>query len=243
VAKRTRAVEAERAAWRVRRPWPIALLGVDPGTEVAGAGLVLPDATGEEPDLRWVRSIDPYSLEIESAIDDACDAARARGVGLAFVLEEWGQGGPMGIESWLGLGAARGHWKRAAMLAALGRHSDVLVPSRLFTYAHIQTWRSWMDVPPGTWDAAGKFAHHDPEGWKKAATTRLAALYPKVRIDSADAAEAGLIALYGCRSDDVGRKLPKRLLAGAGIDEPPPRVKKAKKPAKPKTVEVLPPAA
>lgn len=220
MAKRTRAAEAERAAWRARRPWPIGVLGVDPGTEVAGAGLVLPDQAFEDPVLHWARSIDPYSLELERAVDDAATAARARGLGLVLVLEEWGTGGPMGIDSWLGLGAARGHWLRAARLA-VARHPEVLVASRLYCYAHMQTWRSWMDVPAVVLDEQGRtLRRNEPEDWKKHATRRLAELCPRVRLDSADAAEGGLIALFGSRFDAVGKHLPKRLLAAHGMERP-----------------------
>lgn len=218
--KRTRVEEAERAAWRARRPWPTAVLGVDPGTEIGGAGLVLPDLAGEDPVLHWARSIDPYTLQIEQALEDAVAAARARALGLVLVLEEWGTGGPMGIDSWLGLGAARGHWIRAARLAC-SRHPDVLVASRLYCYAHMQTWRSWMDVPAIVVDAEGNtLRRNEPEDWKRHATTRLAQLAPKVRIDSADAAEGGLIALFGSRFDAVGKKLPQRLLARHGLERP-----------------------
>lgn len=220
MAKRTRVAAAERAAWRAQRPWPVAVLGIDPGTEVSGAGLVLPDSAGEDPDLRWIRSVDPYTLQLEQVVEDAVQAARTRSLGLVFVLEEWGTGGPMGIDSWLGLGAARGHWLRAARLAAT-RHPDVLTRSRLWCYAHIQTWRSWMDVPAIVVDENGKTVRrNEPEDWKKHATRRLAELCPRLRIDTADAAEAGLIALYGSRCDDVGKRLPTRLLAAHGLERP-----------------------
>lgn len=220
MSKRTRLAEAERAAWRARRPWPTAVLGVDPGTEIAGAGLVLPDSAFEDPVLRWARSVDPYTLELEEIVEEAVAAARERGLGLVFVFEEWGRGGPMGIDSWLGLGAARGHWIRAARLACL-KHPDVLVASRLYVYAHMQTWRSWMDVPAVVLNEQGKtLRRNTPEDWKKHATRRLAELCPHVTLDSADAAEAGLIALFGSRFDAVGRKLPMRLLNRYGLERP-----------------------
>lgn len=220
-AKRTRAAEAERAAWRARRPWPTAVLGIDPGSEVAGAGLVLPDAAGEDPVLHWARSVDPYTTALERALEDAVAAARARELGLVLVLEEWGTGGPMGIDTWLGLGAARGHWLRAARLA-VERHPDVLVASRLYCYAHMQTWRSWMDVPAVVSDpvTGATIRRNEPEDWKKHASRRLAELCPRISIDSADAAEAGLIALFGSRFDAVGKKLPARLLARHGMERP-----------------------
>lgn len=213
MAKRTRKAEAERGAWRLRRPWPIAVLGVDPGSP-AGAALVLP--CGADPRLVWCRTVDPLTLQIEEAIDSAAEHAREARLELVLVLEEWGRGGPLGIDSWLGLGASRGHWLRAAHIAARGRHADVLTVSRLYSYAHIATWRSWMDVPPGQYDG-GKFIKNDSEGWKKAATRRLLEIDAGVKIDSADAAEAGLIALFGSRSDQVGEKLPRRLLASHGF--------------------------
>lgn len=218
MAKRTRAEAAERAAWRARRPWPTALLGIDPGSEVAGAGLVLPDEAGEDPVMHWARSVDPFTRQIEATLEEAVDTARSRGLGLILVLEEWGTGGPLGIDSWLGLGAARGHWVRAARLLCAA-NPDVLVQSRLYCYALTQTWRSWMDIPSVVVEG-GVTRRNEPEDWKRHATRRLAELCPTIRIDSADAAEGGLIALYGARADAVGKKLPQRLLAKHGLERP-----------------------
>lgn len=225
MAKRTRAKEAEREAWRARRPWPIAVLGVDPGSSVAGAGLVLPSEDGLRPDLHWVRAVDPDTRQLERCLIDAITAARLRGIGLVLVLEEWGTGGPMGISTWLGLGAARGHWVRAARLLAEPEEcgAGILTPSRLYSYAHMATWRSWMDVPAVVVDQHGATVRrNDPEDWKRHATRRLVELVPDVVMESttADAAEGGLIALYGSRCDEVGRKLPMRLLAAHGLERP-----------------------
>lgn len=183
---------------------------------MAGAALVLPDASCTNPELHWARSVDPDTKDLERAILDSIDAARSRGIGLVLMLEEWGTGGPMGITTWLGLGAARGHWIRAARL--LCEDHTELVASRFFYYAHMQTWRSWMDVPAVVVDPMGKvIRRNEPDDWKRHATRRLAELAPHIQIDTADAAEAALIALYGSRADVVGKKLPLRLLAAHGM--------------------------
>lgn len=216
MTKRTKAQAAEREAWRARRPWPIAVLGIDPGA-TAGAALVLPDARFQTSELCWARTIDVDTLALECTIRDAIFQARDRELGLVLVLEEWGRGGPMGIETWLGLGAARGHWIRAARLLSL-QHKE-LTASRLFCYAHMQTWRSWMDVPAVVTDTAGAVVRRNtPEDWKKGATRRISELAPKAMVDSADAAEGALIALYGSRCDAVGKRLPARLLKAHGFD-------------------------
>lgn len=210
---------AEREAWRARRPWPTAVLGVDPGTSVAGAALVLPNEDFTAPDPRWARSVDPYTTDIERALIDAVDAARARGLSLTLVLEEWGTGGPMGINQWLGLGAARGHWIRAARLMC-ERYPE-LVASRFFCFAHTNTWRSWMDVPAVVLDESGKvLRRNESDDWKRHATRRVAELAPHIELDSADAAEAALIALYGIRADMVGARIPIRILKQYGMERP-----------------------
>lgn len=220
MAKRTRKAEAERDAWRVRRPWPTAVLGIDPGTSVAGAALVLPSLSGEEPELCWARTINPYTTSLELALEDSVSAAQARNLGLVLVLEEWGTGGPMGIKTWLGLGAARGHWIRAAHMLC-EKYPGLLVASRLYVYAHMQTWRSWMDVPAIVVDENGATVRrNDPEDWKRFATARLAELAPHIQVESADAAEAALIALFGSRFDAVGARIPIRVLKEHGMVRP-----------------------
>lgn len=229
MAKRTRVAEAERAAWRARPAWPVAVLGIDPGTDVAGAGLVVP-SEGGAPALLWARSVGSYTRGIEEVLSAAIGSARARGLGLVLVLEEWGAGGPLGIKSWLGLGAARGHWLRAARLALVEGADDVLVASRLHASALTQTWRSMMDIPTSVVDpVTGERRRNEEEDWKRHATRRLAELAPGIWIDTADAAEAALIALYGSRCDDVGRQLPISLLASRGLERPSAKVKKAKR--------------
>lgn len=224
VATRTKKAQAERAAWWARRPWPIGILGIDPGSKVSGAALVVPDEAFEKPWLAFVRDVDPMTRELEHVLREAVSVCRGRGLELHLVLEEWGAGGPLGIDSWLGLGAARGHWMRAAHLmgARGGDGEGVLCPaSRLCSYALTQRWRSWMDVPVVTYDVdTGENRRNEPDDWKRHATRRVSELAPHVQLSTADGAEAALIGLYGSRCDDVGKKLPMRLLERHGLTRP-----------------------
>jgi hypothetical protein len=218
---RTRAELAARAAWWDRRAWPVVVLGVDPGNSVAGAGLSVPRTTG--PDLLWARNVDPFTREIERVFDDALEVADDLGYDLVVAIETWGRGGPMGLEAWIGLGAAKGYWKRETLLRCAEDNTGRLVKSRCLLDVNMRTWRSFMHDEHGTKvphpTKPGQFKHvpYDEEGWKKAATRMLADLCPTVRVDGADAAEAGLVALYAHRSDELGKKLPKTLLRDHGF--------------------------
>ena len=211
--KRTRAQQAERDAWQERRAWPVVVLGVDPGA-VAGAAIVAPDtASGRVVEASVV---DPMTTELEDVVHRALDLAAGRDMELVLALEDWGSGGMMHIDTWLGLGAARGHWERVARM--LAPSTPRLVASRCCLRIRMTMWRSFMIPESGTRDAEGKFTRYDTEGWKKAATARLAELQPHVSLERADAAEASLLGLYAIRSDEVGRRLPDRTLRAHGFD-------------------------
>src|SRR5258706_9913646 len=128
MAKRTRAELARRQAWWDRPAWPAVVLGVDPGRR-AGAGIVLPTIVAGDrcgaPKLVSVYAVDVYSRGIETVLGNACHWAHTLDLPLILAIEDWGRGGPLGIDQWLGLGAARGHWERAAMLEALDEGSPI----------------------------------------------------------------------------------------------------------------------
>jgi hypothetical protein len=167
--------------------------------------------------------VDPFTRDIERVFDAAIEVADDRDLDLVVAIETWGRGGPMGIEAWVGLGAARGYWKREALLRAAECPTRRLVKSRCLVDINMRTWRSQLHDEHGTKvphpTKPGHFKHvpYDEEGWKKAATRLLADIAPRVRVDGADAAEAGLVALYAHRSDEVGKKLPITLLRKHGF--------------------------
>jgi len=214
MTKRTKKEQAAHAAWLLRDPWPVVVLAVDPGA-VSGAAIVTPSDGGL---VEHLEVVDPMTTRIEELLDDAADRARSLDAELILALEDWGSGGLVGIKTWLGLGATRGYWRRAAMLAARAELDDVLVQSRCCVHVNMRTWRGRMIDESGDRDEHGRFHPYDSDGWKRAATRTLARLQPHVRMSGADEAEAGLIGLYGIRSDEVGRLLPDRYLRARGFD-------------------------
>jgi hypothetical protein len=195
------------------------VLGVDPGA-CAGCGLTRPELIWEPspPKLLWVRTIDVRTRELELAIEEGATLADELGLPFMMATEDWGKGGPLGIDQWLGLGAARGHWERAVILAA-EKHPSIR-RARPWVRISQTTWRSALMESWGETGPDGKFVRFDHFGWKRAATRTLAELAPTVEQDSSDAAEGGLISFYTSRSDELGKVLPKRVLARAGRTAP-----------------------
>lgn len=232
----------ERAAWWRRRPWPCVVLGVDPGAR-AGYAVAVPAAPppgvlrggsgGAEQHLHVVRAaeLDTSTRALEEALAFAVEVARAEEVHLVVCLEDWGRGGKLGIKTWLGLGAAAGAWKRAALLAAAEGSGDVLTATRSLLQVQQTTWRSRMVEESGD-RSSGKFVPHDSEGWKRAATRECAERFPYLQLGGANAAEAALIAAYTLRSDELGRLLPPTYLRQRGF-EPPPEEKAPKRGRRP----------
>lgn len=254
--------EAERAAWSVRYPWPVVVLAADPG-EMAGASLVLPlaavpkrrpgpallsDASltgcvgaGPAADTVcvWAREVRTYSRDVERCVEDAARFAHSCGLKLILAVEEWGRGGPLGIDSWIGLGEMRGAWKRAVILAA-DRYPDVIKISSCTVRVNMTTWRSHMLEETGDVGSTGRHIPFDSDGWKRAATRRCSQVYPALTIEGANAAEATLQGAYAIRSDELGRKLSPSLLKKSGMQAPPPRAKKAKTVPRKAEFEFLP---
>lgn len=183
-----------------------AILGVDPGA-TAGAALSLWTPGGHS--MRWARAVKTDTLELETCIEEACAEARAAKLPLVVAIEEWGKGGPLGINQWLGLGAAAGAWKRASLLAA-DRYAPTIVRSRAVVRLGQRTWRSAIIEDAGTRNAAGKFRPFDTEGWKKAATARALDLFGhSLGVLSSDAAEAALLAHCATRDPRIADMIPR----------------------------------
>lgn len=237
----------ERAAWHARTPWPCAVLAVDPGDE-AGAALVLPSPRGGI-EILWAREVRTYSREIESCIGDAIIAAVDRSLRLMLVVEEWGRGGPLGIDTWIGLGEMRGAWRREYVLAAPAS-AGAIVPTTGVVRANVQTWRSFMIEETGEPGSDGKRQAFDTSGWKRAATRRCSELFPALRLEGANpalrleganAAEAVLIGAYAMRADEVGARLTQRSLREAGLERPerPRRKKRESVQVRRREIEIL----
>lgn len=182
-----------------------AVLGVDPGA-TAGAALSVWTRAGHE--ILWAREVVTDSLEVDRAVEDACDAARAAQLPLVVAIEEWGKGGPLGIDQWLGLGAAAGAWKRAALLAA-DRRAPTIVRSRAVVRIGQRTWRSRIIPEAGTRRPDGSFKAHDTRGWKQAATARVVDLFGhRFGLISGDVAEAILLTHFATRDERIAAMIP-----------------------------------
>lgn len=196
------------AAWWSRPPWPVVILAADPGRR-AGAAILSCDRGGVE--LVKAVPVDTYTREVDVLVKLALAKAEQRGVPFFLALEAWGRGGPMGIDQWLGLGEQRGAWRRTFIIEAPEHQRNVVQVTQ-------SRWRSRMveetgDMTTGQWQPFG------PDGWKQAALRAARAhLIDGYVPDDPDAAEATCIALFAARSDEVGNKLSKRYLAGAGYD-------------------------
>lgn len=228
MAKRSKKEEARREAWWNRSAWPVAVLGIDPGNQVTGAALYIPHVQHIgggvdtlKPHLERTWSTDPFTRNIEAILLESARRANDHSLKLVLGIETWGRGGPLGLSSWIGLGAARGYWKRAALLLhdELGAESP-FVKARMFVDINMRTWRSYVHEEHGERSAHGVWKAFDEEGWKRAATRRHADLFPTHRLTTADEAEASLIGYYATRCDEVGKTIPKRDLKAFGIEAP-----------------------
>jgi hypothetical protein len=201
--------EEERAAWLLRRPWPVLILGIDPGAE-AGATIMTPDRS-----TMIIHEVETMTRQVDRVVEEAVTIAREQRLLLVPIIEEWGAGGKRGIDQWLGLGAAYGAWRRQLVLAWAEGANDVLRKDKN-ARALQSRWRSRMIAESGK-RVGGAFKPFDSEEWKKAATRTLVSMFPGIELSSANGAESALIAIYGQRCDEVGALIPKRLLAEHGF--------------------------
>lgn len=199
------------ARWWDRGPWPCVLLAIDPG-KVSGVAIVLSRPGGMK--LLQARVVDLHrDRGVEVAVENAVLASREHDLPLVLVLEDWGRGGPRGLAQWVGLGEARGPWRREFLIRA-GEEAD-LVKSRV-VLATQSRWRS--RVVPETGATEGeKWRPFTPEEWKAAAREAAQRHFLDAYVPPLDAAEAVCVAVYAARSDEVLSKIPKRVLDAHGV--------------------------
>lgn len=200
------------AAWWDRRPWPCYILTCDPGIR-AGATLIESRPYGI--DIVFSRGVDTYTREVEKVFEDALTAIAGNELPVVVVLEDWGRGGPMGIQQWIGLGEQRGAWRRLAVIEAAES------PHRFSTKRIVKVtqsrWRSRVIEETGVTPPGGKWRKFNPDEWKKIAHQTARGVFPDGYVpEDPDAAESAMIAYYAARSDEVGKVLGVRYLKSHG---------------------------
>lgn len=216
---------AALAAWWRRYYWPAIILAVDPGSR---AGAAVLRSVKRDIDVIFVGGVDTDTRDLESVVSIAISYAKMSKLPLVLAIEDWGRGGPLGIDQWIGLGAARGAWIRAYRLALDELDDETrelrVGPVKIFAERIVRinqrTWRSRCIDESGTRDEAGKWTAFDPKGWKNAAVDACQT-HLRLDVDDPDAAEALLLGFYCARSDDLGKALPKTHLARYGLTFPP----------------------
>ena len=197
VADKKRA--ARNAEHRARPAIPITVLSIDPG---ATSGYALLSSTGEVLDIG---TVDVSTRQLEAVLAKAVDVSGIDPV--ALVTETWGTGGPLGIDQWLGLAAARGAWERT--------HKLVSTPESFHIRVAVSTWRGTM--VDATRTESGK--RFDSARWKREcrATAVLQHGIPEA-LATPDAAEAYLMGYYAQRSAELAAALPPAYAKRLGLD-------------------------
>lgn len=204
------------ATWWDRGPYPMVALAVDPG-EAAGAAIGV--CGPGDIDLRHAAPVETYTRNaVEYVVQKAVDIATVEGLPLVAFLEDWGAGGPRGLSQWIGLGEARGPWRRQLIIAA--REHNVLTLSRIQKVTQ-NRWRSRVIEETGARElVAGKekWRPFTPAEWKTAArSTAMDYFMDHPEPPGEDAAEATCQLVYAARSDEALKALGKRYLKKAGI--------------------------
>lgn len=204
------------AAWWSRVPWPCVILSVDPGA-AAGASIIVSGAGGLK--LYACEAVDLYDPHpvIESVVKRACDCARHYSLPLVGVLEDWGRGGPRGLAQWIGLGEARGPWRRALIQRTKEAIPAITMPRIIL--ARQTRWRSMVIPETGRINAAGKWEPFGPDGWKAIAKATASDYFLESYVPPEDAAESACMGAYAARSDAVGKALGSRHLKHFGLPE------------------------
>lgn len=202
------------AAWWERPPWPCVIMSADPGA-AAGGSIIVSGPGGLE--LYACEAIDLYSPHplVESFVKRACDCARNRSLPLVGVLEDWGRGGPRGLAQWIGLGEARGPWRRALIQRTKEAIPCITMPRILL--ARQTRWRSLIIPETGRIGPDGKWEPFGPEGWKTIAKTTAGDHFLEAYVPPEDAAESACMGVYAARSDAVGKALGKLHLKRHGL--------------------------
>lgn len=194
------------AKWWDRNPWPCLIMSCDPGKH-SGVTLIRCGPGGIQ--VLFCRAVDTYSSQVEGAVDEAIDAGIRLGLPVVVILEDWGKGGPMGIQQWIGLGEQRGAWRRAVILSGIKTsHIKLVTQSR---------WRSRVLDRTGVIEGGQPWRRFTPGEWKQEAhTTARDAMLDGYIPNSPDASESACMAYYGARSDEVGDALGVRYLKQNG---------------------------
>jgi hypothetical protein len=198
------------AAWWDRSPWPCVILAVDPG-RAAGATILISRPSGFA--IHRCEPVDTYSRELENVIGEAISVSERENLPLFLVLEDWGAGGNRGISQWLGLGEARGPWRREFLIEC---ENYSFLRKKNVAKVNMTRWRSRVVPETGNRDENG-FRRFEPDEWKVAAHRAACELFLNTWVPILDAAESACIAAYAARSDEIGNLLPKRLLASYGL--------------------------
>lgn len=221
MAKKTKKRRRSERLWWRRHPWPAVVLSIDPGKE-AGAAIFagLPPARGPS-----VYEVDIYTDAVEDIVEEAGQLASDLRIPLVLVLEEWGRGGPLGIDQWIGLGESRGAWRRAFVMYC-NEHVEREGRIDLFSKSRValvpQTrWRSVVVPETGVETDIMGWRPFDSDEWKEAAKRALTPHFPELDVEATpNAAEAACQGLYAIRSDEVGKLLPATFLSAHGLTYP-----------------------
>lgn len=192
------------AKWNDRTPWPCVILSVDPGA-AAGASIIASGAGGLN--LLLCEAVDIDTTRVEEIIEQAQHLANVRGLPLVAVLEDWGAGGPRGLSQWIGLGEARGPWRRWLRMRTNAK----------IVLARQGRWRSMVIPETGRTNAAGKWEPFGPDGWKDIAKTTAVDHFVEAYVPPLDAAESACMGVFAARSDVVGKVLTKTHLKRHGL--------------------------
>lgn len=218
MAKKTKKRQREERLWWRRQPWPAIVLSIDPG-KAAGAALFVP---GRAP---RIEEVDIYTDRVEELIEDGGQLASDLRLPFVLAMEEWGRGGPLGIDQWIGLGEARGAWRRAFLMYC-NEHTEREGRIDLFSKSRVMLvpqsrWRSVVVPETGVETDVMGWRPFDSEEWKEAAKRAILAHFPELDVDAApNGAEAACQGLYALRSDELGALLSASFLASHGLTYP-----------------------
>jgi hypothetical protein len=200
--------------WWARGPWPAIVLAVDPG-KISGATIAESGPGGIR--VRLCEQVDIYAGRgLEEVVEYAAGIAESEGLPFAACLETWGSGGPMGLDHWIGLGEARGPWRRELVLAS--KRYACVVRSRICLVTQSR-WRSRVVPETGGVGENGEWRPFSSEEWKEAALRAAMSYVPDAHIPPLDAAESACMACYFVRSDELLEALSRRELDRYGIPE------------------------
>ena len=185
----------------ITRPWPVAILAIDPAKKVSGAALVVPELpVGEAKIARTVRPL--WAEQVKGAAAElamleivarAQNEAEERGLELVAVAENWtGRGKFGGARTQRGLGEGFATWR--TVLRMRGFRGDV------------------VRVVPTRWYAAvigGNKRRDDKQTVVAAMLRRFPRLGPDL---GEDAAEAVAIGVWASLSGEVGMVVPAEML-------------------------------